>query len=125
MSDRTNGGRLWFFADAYIPPTSAGKLQSHESICVLNTNGEDAHLRITVYFEDREPIEKIPVTVPGKRTDHIRTSSLEKDGESIPVGTSYAIEVESDRPVVVQYSRLDATQAENSLMTTVGYSSHG
>lgn len=125
MSGKTNGERLWYFADAYIPPRSSGELKSHESICVLNTNQDDAHLQITIYFEDRPPIEKISVIVSGRRTDHIRTSSLEKDGQSIPVGTSYAIKVESDQPVILQYSRLDATQAENSLMTTVGYSPVG
>ncbi|WNQ09498.1 sensory rhodopsin transducer [Paenibacillus aurantius] len=117
----SKGHILWFIPDGYIPPESSGELESHESICVLNCYKEPARLSVTVYFEDRDPIENIEVTVPGRRTDHIRTSSLSRDGESIPKGVPYAMEVESDRPVIVQYSRLDSTQAENSLMTTMAF----
>ncbi|MDF2963279.1 MAG: anabaena sensory rhodopsin transducer [Paenibacillus sp.] len=115
------GHTAWYFPDAYIPPHSSGELESHESICVLNCLREDAEILITVYFEDREPIEDIQVTVPGRRTWHIRTSSLTKNGEKIPVGVPYAISLESSVPVIVQYSRLDATQPANALMTAIGY----
>lgn len=119
----SEGKRTWVIADAYIPPKSSGSLKSHESICVLNRNQTDAKLVITVYFEDRNPIEGIQQLVPAKRTRHIRTDSLQLSGESIPVDVPYAIEVNSDIPIVVQYSRLDATQSENALMTTVAYAS--
>ncbi|MNW17985.1 Anabaena sensory rhodopsin transducer [compost metagenome] len=66
-------------------------------------------------------MEKVPAVCPAKRTKHIRTNSLIKDGVGIPVGVPYAMEVESNVPVIVQYSRLDSTQAENSLMTTIAY----
>ena len=115
------GATQWFIPDAYIPEKSTGELTSHESVCVLNRSSEDAQLSFTIFFEDREPLENIFVIVPARRTYHIRTSSLAKDGESIPVGVPYAIEVRSDIPVIVQYSRLDATQAANALMSVVGY----
>lgn len=116
------GHTQWYFPDTYIPPTSAeGTLTSHESICVLNCLQEDANLTITIYFEDRDPIEGIEVTVPGQRTRHIRTSSLAKNGETIPAGVPYAIGLVSSIPVIVQYSRLDATQPANALMTAIGY----
>lgn len=115
------GHKLWYIPDGYIPPESSGTLTSHESICVLNVNEAAAQLEITIYFEDREPIERIPVTVDGRRTKHIRTASLERDGQKIPFNVPYAIEVRSDIPVLVQYSRLDSTQAANALMTTVAF----
>lgn len=118
---RANGEKLWFIPDGYIPPKSSGDLESHESICVLNTGSEDATLKVTVFFEDREPMEDILLTVPGRRTKHIRTSSISKEGTPIPVGVPYAMEVESDIPVIIQYSRLDATQAENALMSTMAH----
>ncbi|HEY8529664.1 MAG TPA: sensory rhodopsin transducer [Paenibacillaceae bacterium] len=121
-ADRAIGARRWIIPDGYIPPASSGTLESHESVCVLNTSDRDAHLRFTIYFEDREPLENIPYVVPARRTKHIRTSSLRGDGgRSIPAGVPYAIEVESDIPVVVQYSRMDSTQAENALMSVVAY----
>jgi hypothetical protein len=115
------GHNHWIIPDGYIPETSSGVLVSHESVCVLNASSEEALLRFTIYFEDRDPIEDIPYVVPGRRTKHIRTSSLAKDGQRIPEGVPYAIEVRSDIPVVVQYSRMDATQAENALMSVMAY----
>lgn len=119
--ERTVGATLWFIPDGYIPPVSTGDLTSHESICVLNRHDEDVTLSITIYFEDRPPLEGIREVVGGRRTKHIRTSSLQKDGESIPVDVPYAIEVESDRPILVQYSRMDATQPANTLMSVMAY----
>lgn len=118
---KPRGHRLWYIPDGYIPPASSGSLASHESICVLNCGGEDALLRMTIYFEDRDPLEDIMVVVPSRRTKHIRTGSLQSGGQSIPAGVPYAIEVQSDVPVIIQYSRLDATQAENALMSVIAY----
>jgi hypothetical protein len=42
-------------------------------------------------------------------------------GVQIPVGVPYAIRVESDVPIIVQNSRLDATQAACTLMTTMAF----
>lgn len=118
---QARGEKLWYIPDTYIPEISSGSLTSHESVCVLNCSSEDALLRFTIFFEDRDPIEDIMHVVPARRTKHIRTSSLSKEGQTIPVGVPYAIEVVSDVPVIVQYSRLDATQAENALMSVMAY----
>lgn len=115
------GSNHWIIPDGYIPPDSSGKLVSHESICVLNCGTEPAKLQINIYFEDREPLEGIEVIIEGRRTNHIRTSLLEKNGETIPIAVPYAITVESDVPVIVQYSRLDATQPELALMSVMAY----
>lgn len=118
---QAKGEKHWIIPDGYIPPTSAGSLESHESVCVLNVSSEEALINFTIFFEDRDPMEDILIVVPPRRTKHIRTSSLVKNGTPIPVGVPYAIEVRSDIPVIVQYSRLDATQAENALMSVVAY----
>lgn len=118
---KARGEKLWYIPDGYIPEKSSGELLSHESICVLNCSSEEALLKITIFFEDREPLEDILVVIPARRTRHIRTSSLAREGMSIPVGVPYAIEVVSDIPVVVQYSRLDSTQAENALMSILAF----
>lgn len=116
------GEKVWIIPDGYIPELSSGVLTSHESICVLNTASEEARVEITIFFEDRDPIEGIIEIVPGRRTRHIRTSGLvNQEGAAIPVGVPYAIEVKSNIPIIVQYSRLDATQAENALMSVMAY----
>lgn len=117
----THGHTYWVIPDGYIPPDSSGALDSHESICVLNTGGEDAALEITIYFEDRDPLEHIQAEVPARRTKHIRTASLRAGGEAIPSGVPYAITVSSNVPVIIQYSRLDTTQPELALMSVMAY----
>ncbi|MDF2669783.1 MAG: hypothetical protein K0R67_2089 [Paenibacillus sp.] len=118
---QAHGNKIWFIPDGYIPPTSSGSLESHESICVLNTSSEEAILTVTIFFEDREPLEDIQVIVPARRTRHIRTNGLQHEGEFIPVGVPYAAQVVSTVSVIIQYSRLDATQAENALMSVMAY----
>ncbi|MDM5279980.1 sensory rhodopsin transducer [Paenibacillus silvae] len=116
-----NGHTYWVIPDGYIPPDSCGTLESHESICVLNTGGTDAALEITIYFEDREPLENMQAVVPARRTKHIRTASLRSGEEAIPPGVPYAITVASNVPVIIQYSRLDTTQPELALMSVMAY----
>ena len=45
--------------------------------------------------------------------------------EPVPRGRDYAVVVESDRPVVVQHTRLDSRQAENALISTIAYPVEG
>ncbi len=119
----SEGARVWLVPDGFIPEESSGAQESHESICVLNTSGEDARLGISFYFEDRDPIKDVEVTVPAERTRHIRTDGIV--GVEIPRGVPYAIRVESSVPVTVQCSRMDTTQPALSLMTAVAYPVEG
>jgi hypothetical protein len=93
---------------------------SHETACLLNTGHADAHVRITVFFKDRDPAGPYGVTVPARRTLHQRFNEL-NDPQPIPRDTDYASVIESDVPIVVQHTRLDSRQAENALMTTVAF----
>jgi hypothetical protein len=95
-------------------------MRSHETACILNTDQRDAHLRITVFFADRDPVGPYEVTVPARRTRHVRFDEL-REPEEVPKSTDYASVIESDVPVVVQHTRLDSRQSENALMTTIGF----
>jgi hypothetical protein len=117
------GRTRWAIAEGYIPGTSHGpapQMTSHETLCVLNTSDADAHVVLTAYFADREPAGPYEITVPARRTRHLRTSELDLP-EPIPPETDYAIVLHSDVPVVVQHTRLDSRQSENALMTTIAY----
>lgn len=121
---KTPIGRLrWAIAEGYLPAWSHGpapEMTSHEAVCLLNTGDEDAHVTITVYFSDREPVGPYPITVPARRTRHVRFNNL-NDPAPIPVGTDYASLIESDVPIVVQHTRLDSRQAENALLSTIAF----
>ncbi|HSJ35008.1 MAG TPA: sensory rhodopsin transducer [Acidimicrobiia bacterium] len=123
MNGSAIGHQIWAIAEGYIPPSSTGpepEMLSHETVCVLNAGSEDAQLEITVYYSDRDPVGPYQETVPARRTRHIRINDLE-DPEPVPLGEDYAVVVESDRPVVVQHTRLDSRQAENALLSTMAY----
>ena len=117
------GRKRWAIAEGYIPGWSHGpepQMTSHESACLLNPSDQDAHVAITVFFTDREPAGPYRVTVPARRTRHVRFNNL-SDPEPIPKDTDYASVIESDVPIVVQHTRLDSRQAENALLSTIAY----
>lgn len=116
-----NGSCEWFIPDCYWPEvTTPGHYVSHEAICVLNTGDADANISITLYFEDAEPRTGFTATCPARRTHHIRLDKLlDAGGRHIPTGVPYAIALSSSVPVYAQYSRLDTTQSNMSLMTTI------
>ena len=119
------GQRRWAIAEGYIPPggTHADdrRFESHETACLLNTNAQDAHVAITIYFKDRDPAGPYRVTVPARRTLHLRFNDL-ADPEPIPRDTDYSSVIESDVPIVVQHTRLDSRQAALALLSTIAYS---
>ena len=113
-----HGKIQWLIPDMYWPEiTTPGHYVSHEAICVLNTGDVDAQMTVTFYFEDREPIVTAGLSCAARRTNHIRMDKL----AVVPAGVPYAALVESNVPIVVQYSRLDTTQANNGLITTIAY----
>ncbi len=117
------GATRWAIAEGYIPSASTGPapaMTSHETACLLNANEEDARVAITIYFADREPAGPYRVTVPARRTLHLRFNDL-SDPEPIPRDTDYASVFESDVPIVVQHTRLDSRQAENALLSTIAW----
>src|SRR5690606_4764174 len=80
------GRHIWAIAEGYIPGSSADdsrELVSHETACLLNTGDKDANVRITLYFADREPVGPYKVTVPARRTLHLRFNDL-NDPEPVP-----------------------------------------
>jgi hypothetical protein len=95
-------------------------MTSHETVCLLNANREDAHVELTVFFKDREPAGPYRITVPARRTLHQRFNEL-SDPEPIPKGVDYACTIDADRPIVVQHTRLDSRQAETALITTIAF----
>ena len=119
------GHKRWAIAEGYIPGWSNGpepQFTSHETACLLNTSDEEANVEITVYFEDREPTGPYRMTVPARRTLHVRFNEL-TDPEPVPTDTDYASVLESDVPIVVQHTRLDSRQVENALLSTIAYAS--
>jgi hypothetical protein len=117
------GRKHWAIAEGYIPSQSSFSdpaLISHETACILNAGDQEAHVRITIYFADREPVGPYRVTVAARRTRHLRFNDL-ADPVPVPRDTDYASAFESDVPIIVQHTRLDSRRAEVSLLSTIAY----
>jgi hypothetical protein len=117
------GSTRWAVAEGYIPGWSHGhepQFTSHETLCILNASNDDAHVAITIFYSDRDPVGPYEVTVPARRTKHVRFNDL-KEPEPIPLDTDFASIIESDVPIVVQHTRLDSRQSENALLSTIAY----
>jgi len=117
------GVKEWVIAEGYIPSESRGpqpQMTSHETVCILNGSDQDAHIEITIYFSDKEPVGPYHVTVPARRTRHVRFNDL-NDPKPIPRDTDYSSIIRSDVPIVAQHTRLDSRQEANALLSTVAY----
>src|SRR6185437_5221368 len=117
------GKRCWAIAEGYIPGQSTGSgraFVSHETACLLNTGDQDAAVTIMIYFADQEPVGPYRMTVPARRTLHVRFNDLE-DPKPVPRDRDYSSVIISDVPIVVQHTRLDSRQAELALLSTMAY----
>jgi hypothetical protein len=117
------GRTRWAIAEGYIPSQSSFSdraLVSHETACILNAGDREAHVAVTIFFADREPVGPYRITVGPRRTLHLRFNDL-KDPAVVPRDTDYSSVFESDVPIVVQHTRLDSRHAEVSLLSTTAY----
>lgn len=126
MSEKTGvegeGARVWVIPDAYLPEEGTGELTGHEAICLVNTGTVPAHVTVDFYFEDRDPIRDVSLTLGAERTWHVRLDDPNSlGGVALPRLVPYAIRVKSDVNIVVQYSRMDVTQPNLTLMTTMAW----
>jgi len=125
VSDHANdprGGRQrWYVPDAYLPVDSSHGVESHEAACLLNVGEDDATVRLTFFFEDREPEASVELTLPARRTWHVRLTDSAALGVDLPRGTPFAYVADSDTPIVLQHSRLDTSAGAYTLATTIAY----
>ena len=116
------GKKTWLIPDAFLNSKYKNESISHEAICVINTSDVDAEISLTLFFEDRDKVTDFSSFCGAGRTHHIRLDKIRSEkGEMIPRDTPYAILVESNVEIVVQYSRLDTSEVEMALMTTIAY----
>lgn len=117
------GTKKWVIPGGYIPFKSTGRepeLLSQDRISVLNAGRETATLNITIFYGDDEVVEHAPVKVQGERIRKIRINDLINPFPVI-LEKEYAIMIESDVPVVVQFLRMNTGQDSLALMGTMAF----
>lgn len=117
------GHKVWAVAGGHIPLNNTGRepeFSSFDRLCFLNTSDKPAQVEITFFYTDHDPIGPYPVSVPAGRIRYIRINDL-IDPEAVPLDTDYACVVESDVPIVVQFTRQDTRQAANALIGMMAF----
>ncbi|MGD9740365.1 MAG: sensory rhodopsin transducer [Bauldia sp.] len=105
------GARRWAIAGGHIPVESHGPepaFTSRDQLSILNTGADGASLAITVFHPDRDPVGPYEITVPARRVRRIRVNDLIFP-EAVELGRPYALVIESDRPLVIQFTRFDSS----------------
>ena len=117
------GRKVWAIAGGRIPLESTGRepaFTSFDQLCVLNATDREARVALTIYYADREPVGPYELTVAARRVRHVRVNDL-IDPLAVPLDADYAAVVESNVPVVIQFTRQDTRQAENALMSLAAF----
>lgn len=123
MNNAMNYGcKKWLIPDGHIPGPGSEKILGHEAICFVNSGSMDAEVKMTVYFEDREPMRGITMEVKAERSLHVWLSKPEMlGGAVIPIETPYSILVESSENIVAQHTRVDTRLGGMALLSVIGY----
>ena len=116
------GKKLWILPDCELPMEGEGSAKGHESVIIVNDSDTDAEISVKLFFTDKEGYDKIKWTVKSGRVRCFRTNNIEDMcGFAVPFETQYAMKISSNCNIVVQYGRLDNTQANLAFYTTLGY----
>lgn len=114
------GKKVWIFPDAELPPKGVNNIPGHESVIITNTGEEAARVNVTFFYEDREPVKGLCLTVEPRRVRCFRTNEEKDFGSYLAaVGEQYAIMLESNVPIVAQYGRAETRTV--AFYTTPGY----
>ena len=113
------GKKVWIFPDAELPPEGVNIIPGHESIIITNTCEQDAHVKITLFYTDKDPAS-FTAAVRAQRVRCLRTNNPDDFGElTAAFGEQYAIMLESDVPIVAQYGRAEPRAV--AFYTVMGY----
>ncbi|XVH30499.1 sensory rhodopsin transducer [Haloferacaceae archaeon DSL9] len=122
-ADEPLGETRWAIPGGYVPAESTGpepEMVSHDKVCLLNATEELASAELTLQYADGRNAGPYSLSVAARRVRHVRINDL-IDPYAPPLGEAYGIVVESDVPIVVQFSRQDTRRAETASLSTMAY----
>jgi len=117
------GKKVWIFPDGDLPEKDEkSRFEAHEALMILNTGSRDAHVKLTIYFSDKDPIENVSQSVAARRVKCIRMDHPDElGGVRLPYRTQYALRVESDVEVVATFGRLDTASEKMAFYSAAWY----
>jgi hypothetical protein len=111
------GKKKWVFAAGRIPLHSTGRepeFTSHDKIAVLNTSSQDAEIKLTIYYEDQQPVTDHAIKIPARRVRKIKFNDL-IDPLPIPLDKAFGFTLTCNVEVVIQFSRMDTSKKHKAI----------
>jgi hypothetical protein len=110
------GRRHWAISAGWIPARSSGpepEFSSREILCMLNAGERQADVRIHVVYAGHGPVGPYRLVVAPRRMRRVRINDLIFP-EAVRLQEAYGLVLDSDAPIVVQFSRQDTRQRDNA-----------
>lgn len=95
-------------------------MASFDLLCLLNAGDAVANVRLRVLYAEHGEPEAYRLVVAPRRVRHLRINDLIFP-EAVRLDAAYGLLIESDEPVVVQFSRQDTRQAEHAGMLATAW----
>ncbi len=81
---------------------------------------QEAEVNLSVYYTNREPAGPYKLIIKARSVRNLRFNDL-VDPVLVPLDTDYAVLVQSNIPVVVQFTRMDTGQPELAGITSMAF----
>ena len=119
----SNGYKKWVVPGGYIPFKSTGRepeLLSQDKISILNLNKEPVKIKMTIYYEEEEPVEGYLLEIKGERVRKFRVNDL-INPFPVVLEKTYSLVLEADKPVIVQFLKMNTGYGNLALMGSIAY----
>lgn len=121
--ERPIGDTEWVIPGGHVPADSTGpepEMVSNDTLCLLNAGEKLSTAEITLSYANGREAGPYLLTVAARRVRRVRINDL-IDPYAPPLAEDYAVILECNEPLVVQFERLDSRQAENATFSTMAY----
>ena len=120
---KPTGHRCWTISAGRAPSSGTGAeplFTSRDQIALLNAGDTLANVRVTVLYVDHGEVGPYRIGVAPRRLRNLRVNDLIFP-EAVRLDEAYGLVIESDVPVVVQFTRQDTRQRENTGLMAVAW----
>jgi hypothetical protein len=118
------GRQRWAISAGWIPARGCNRepeFTSRDCLSLLNSGDEVANVRVMLAYAVRDPVGPYRLAVAPRRMRRVRINDLIFP-EAVRLEEAYGLAIESDQPVVVQFTRMDTRERANAGLMTMAWS---
>ena len=117
------GCRRWAISAGRAPSRATGAepmFSSRDQLALLNTGPDLANVRMQVLYAEHGPVGPYRIGVAPRRVRNLRINDLIFP-EAVRLDEAYGLVIDSDQPVVVQFTRQDTRAPANAGLMTMAW----